>query len=910
MDFDVVIVASLAEAEWRRKQAADSGAPGLFGCLVTTFDAWLADLWELHGNGRAIVDGVQRQLLMHAVSEEAAGGLSQAVAPAAAECVRLGSGLAEFERLVDAARSGRAEFASDREAAFVRVMARYEDALEDHYLIEPGAAAMLLSQKGCEMFPRGARVYVPAGVALTWMQERFFDSCEGIELVRDQSAPADGIGRAPSGVEVRFGCPSGVLAQPGLIADFVEEYGEGVSVVVACKDPLDMFARLEPRLVESRCLRVQGRKPFGETDFGRAFLGCYRCLHDDAWNAAFLTDVLLSSFAGVSRARAVEIDTLLRGDRLARRDDALQALRAESEAFSQLEELASDPDADVLIGAFEQRVQADVGSSSAWRAEQLAALGVLRRAMGAARMAGVGMDACVASLLRATVPVAVSCGSEAGGGVVLVTSWSLASQLEPESFDVAIAADLTAENYSVADKDDAVATFFSDLGFTVPESALSRARREFAAMLVLPRQAVVLVRPLGDANADETYPAAVLEEFVDAYRLDPSEAGDIDNAYRLPPVLQEGLVERGEELLFANARSLSAACVQEASAEVPESRIDDLAPGDESLVMVRRRDSQGAVIEGACPSPSQIEVYLECPYRWFAERRLRLDEIDEGFGPLERGTFAHAVLQEFYQRFQASGQAKVNAGNLEVARGLMCRVADELAARQRAEEPGGRYAAVTELERREVAALCDQLVAYLDFEAQLLPTFHPKFFEYEIDADHAVDYAGHSLVGKVDRIDVDDAGHAVVIDYKGSVGAEHEIAGKGRWYAGKVQTRIYARAIERALGFKVVGALYVSYGARPTVAGAYDPRVLEAAHLPGMRHDRCACGLLEEVPAAEDAPDDYSLASLTFERMLDETEAIADEAVSAMAAGLIAPHAATADACRYCKVLACSKRGA
>ncbi len=48
---------------------------------------------------------------------------------------------------------------------------------------------------------------------------------------------------------------------------------------------------------------------------------------------------------------------------------------------------------------------------------------------------------------------------------------------------------------------------------------------------------------------------------------------------------------------------------------------------------------RAARLREPCLSPSQIESYLECPYKWFAQRRLRLERFDEGFGPLEMGDF-------------------------------------------------------------------------------------------------------------------------------------------------------------------------------------------------------------------------------------------------------------------------------
>ena len=123
-----------------------------------------------------------------------------------------------------------------------------------------------------------------------------------------------------------------------------------------------------------------------------------------------------------------------------------------------------------------------------------------------------------------------------------------------------------------------------------------------------------------------------------------------------------------------------------------------------------------------------------------------------------------------------------------------------------------------------------------------------------------------------------------------------------------VQTRIYAQVVKRALGLDVVGALYVTYGRNPSLTGAYDSRVLEAAHLPGMSLGKCGCGTLEEIPDEPSA--DFSFADLTFNRMLDATEALAGDAIARMCAGDIAPNPSYRDACKYCPVIACPKRGA
>lgn len=909
MSFDVVILPSFAQVEAWRKRHADERAPGLFAKSVTTFDAWIADLWELHGDGRVLVGAMQREILMRMVLSQQLG---QADAPGlaslAASCMREAAGVPRFEAALEAARGDVAVGGvSGAERAFLHALAAYEDALASLGLVEPGAAAAQLAQQGEAVFPVPLRVLVSASAPLTWIQDSFFASCPQLDATVDLAPGTDGVPRASDGIDVRFAFPSGRLAQPGLIADEVLSHAGAGDVVVVCKNPLAMMARVQGRLV-AQGLRVcaQARKPFAQTDFGRAFLAMCRCLADDPWDAASLTDVLLSPFSGLSHAEAFEVDANVRKDRLASREGVFADLRIRSDLFSYMEELAADPEADVLIGAFEQKVQAMPHRSPAWRAEQLAAMGALREAASAARRVGAGIDACAAALERVTVPVSVQVIGE-GASTVFATQ-SAASRMQPGCCGAVIVADLTSEDYPVADRDDAAATLMAKLGMPPKESALSRARREFRALCGLPVENLVVMRPLGDDAADPAYPSAVLEEFIDAYRDDPSATEDIDNAYRLPGSLQAGLVERGEELLYANERAAERQAVQAAAASVPMPCLEDMDGSAAASVVLPRRDSSGNELPKPCPSPSQIEAYLECPFQWFATRRLRVEELDEGFGPLEKGSFAHSALEAFYRRFQESGHAKVDGGNLEFARALMGEVLDELVAEQFEEEPGKRLVHVTELERREVVALCNQLIAFLDFEAAFLPTFHPAYLEYDINPGHAVAYGGNLITGKVDRIDIDDEGHAVIIDYKGSVNGEHEIAGKDRAHPGKVQTRIYAQAVKRLLGLDVVGAFYVSYGNNPAVSGAYDSRVIEAAHLPGAKAGKIACGTLGEVP--DELPEGFSFADLAFDCMLDATEALAADAVARMCAGDVAPNPSHADACKYCPVLACPKRGA
>lgn len=691
---------------------------------------------------------------------------------------------------------------------------------------------------------------------------------------------------------------------------------QAAAVMVAAKDPAALFGRVAPALVrQGHVVALRGRRRFVDTSFGRAICSLHRFLDDgqaggashiegygdiaatdvERWNRADLADWALSPFSGMTKKAAFKLDADMRADRTARRSNLCARLRADNPMFAAMERLALQLD-DQTAAELEAAVRRMTNRSEAWRAEQLAALRALQRAAGAAKLAGLGADAAFDQVQRLKVSVSRivaprGCdGAAFGAPDVLVTDQNTAASLGSGSCEVCVVADLTSGAYPAADPEDASRVLLEHLGVKRADSALARMRRVFFALEHAATDQLILERCLNDSSADPTYPCVVLEEFVDCYRDDPTATEDIDNPYSLPERLQDGMLLRGEDALCSNDALSDVPAPETARIEPPLTGA--VSAEARSLVVLPRVLQGGQVLDEPCLSPSQIESYLECPYKWFAQRRLRLDDLDEGFGPLEMGDFAHNALHSFYKHMSEDlGEAKVTPQLLPQARELMA----DVLARHKALQPHlrqseNRLIPTSQVEHRELAELERKLMDYLDFEAELLPTFAPKYLEYDVACGGAVDYAGHKLLGTADRIDVDGEGRCAIIDYKGSISGSYALGVREEGRLGKVQALIYAQVVRRTLGLEPVGALYVCYGRRKMISGAYDGRVIENAHLPNMRHKDCMCA---------DRP---------FSDVLDETEEAVAAALERMLAGDIRPRPETPEACKWCPVSSCPER--
>ncbi len=195
-----------------------------------------------------------------------------------------------------------------------------------------------------------------------------------------------------------------------------------------------------------------------------------------------------------------------------------------------------------------------------------------------------------------------------------------------------------------------------------------------------------------------------------------------------------------------------------------------------------------------------LENFAACGVRWLVESVLRPGRIEPDPEPMQRGSLAHAVLERTLRGLrERTGTARLTPERLEDAEAELAVALDELAG-----TPAGARA------RAALRSLEVDLRRVLRAEADAGPALEPARLEWsfggERDESPPLVLAGGGLAisGRVDRIDADVGGRAVVRDYK-----NRTVHAGARWAEdGRLQVALYALAVRDLLGFDPVGAVY------------------------------------------------------------------------------------------------------
>jgi RecB family exonuclease len=169
-------------------------------------------------------------------------------------------------------------------------------------------------------------------------------------------------------------------------------------------------------------------------------------------------------------------------------------------------------------------------------------------------------------------------------------------------------------------------------------------------------------------------------------------------------------------------------------------------------------------------SVSGIETYLTCPFKFFAQRVLRLDEErddDDVMDPKAQGQFVHDVFESFFRRWQDAGRRTITPANLDQARALFVDVVEDRIAAAGLPDPEAALER-TRLLGSPVAAGLGEVVFRM--EAERPTPVVERLLEEKLRGEF--DFTGPrgprriGLHGVADRIDLLEDGTFRLIDYK------------------------------------------------------------------------------------------------------------------------------------------------
>ncbi|MDY2776991.1 MAG: PD-(D/E)XK nuclease family protein [Collinsella sp.] len=963
-----LVVPSLVERDLARAALTRAGLT--LGVAVATPTSWIDDLWALVGDGRHVVTSIERRLIMADVVLSAPDG---ALDPLRANpgTVRLLSRIAAdlLADIVPMDEGARPAPESEAESVVFSLMDRYAEALAARSLIErcqashriarslrahPLASTRFVAMRDVSTFPshliRLMESVAASGEVALLLDPDAAALRSSLPIERSEGfggassdAIVDDLSVAPSFLEVE-----GPHAKARAYADVLAAAADDpLGVVVASSDPGMLFDELAPALAARGVpAEVERRVGFAKTHVGRVItsLGDLVARMQDAgeevarsatwWPAPELSDWLLCPLSGADAATARALDKKLRSSRSLTPQAVLRSLQsAQGRIMAARAKLASDHPyagvpcvcADVFsllwqgrpvsalksmlsvasavpasaFGSADGAVRAQVEAAMATRAIEL--LHETARSLDIPQsVAMTALDTLFVPIgQRVEVPARPESSTRAP---IRFMGFDDAALLEADSIGCLFMADVGADSLPLSREEGAHVTLAERLGAArAVLDAASVVRGWFHRALGAPRSSCHLARVTHDGQARDRYPAAIWTELAASLRAAGAEAS--------PVSIGEGEIVRdldpsaGEGMGVERVRCLPPQTLD--AAAIPHLVLYRRASSDPSAPLVPRQ-----------LSASQIEGYVGCPLCWFMSSRVRPQTIDAGFGNMEKGNFVHDVMHRFHAELIESGVPRVTEGNLPECLDLL----REVFASVRGEHERGRTSSSgaliphSALERVQVDEILPQLEAVVRYEAGALLPFAPAYLEHSFNSE-GIEYAGRPLGGRIDRIDVDAEGHAMVIDYKhrsdvtafklkdptvprrdGTVPADDP-----DWIPEHTQSLIYAQAIGRSsLGVQARGALYfTTKGSSPAMRGAVSAEYAEVepgdGRVPGLR-----AGF----------PDEGAAGTMRFDELLDRVEDAISRRLDALEAGCVRASAKPGARCAFNHDLGFERRDA
>ena len=860
----------------------------------------------------------------------------------------------------------RVEDLSEARLKFVRKLSQKRDVTFSLY-VPKGPAGYAAEQQlelvggpGCDCRVDAELASAAKSQELNDLLARVFRATEGNEVT-------------PSGA-VTFLSPLGQLAEAESISRYISQCVESgsKSFVVYTSNPQKVWEALSQKLAAKgiaahykRSVRIQ------DSLAGRAFaslIDAYATLSERAeleknidyqasehqmgdmswWPPRTLTDYLISPISGIGVERAWMLDKSWRGNRTLYATRVLETLSKAAMSSRLCAETIKSLELG-RIGSAAQRIieylsaeTSDEQPESAQSKETLLqnqeSLKVMNKIVSSAqelheaglKLTPQTLKSFIELCKDQTVMMPVSNGIQSDIQV-LIAPVSQAHSFEPRSFDTVIFQGMDTLNFGVKASDGALQEFVRHASKTSKVSEFARYQRDFYTALITASTSVAFEK----VEQKDVFNAVALSEVKACYPKDYAKKTGI---------------ARGEEEVLVNL--LPQATDPERVAELPTIESGEIDSKLKNIVVLPRhltRETLEQELQGLIEvsreglpllSASQIETYLECPYKWFTQRRIKISQVDTDFAPMQIGTFIHRVLELTHATLLAESLgcdvaevdsvvesallqdipgSRITSDNLDHAK----QVLDSCFAQVWDEQFNNiNRASSNELiphsiqERKQVENIRENLKDLLEFEASHFIGYQPRFFELRFGREeNVVEYAGAQFTGSIDRVDVNAHGQALIIDYKHKATKDLKAYSAKLSLDSELSKEILPRHVQSAIYAQIMRKQLTKYKLEPVAAiylGTKEQKDKPSFALAGMATEAATEHIWNIHPEDKKLRDQavmvVSQNSAEFANYLDAWESLIAQKVQAMLSGDVRANPCDKDACKYCPVKLCDKR--
>lgn len=860
----------------------------------------------------------------------------------------------------------RVEDLSEARLKFVRKLSQKREVSFSLYVPEgpAGYAAEqqleLVGGPGCDCRVNAEPAPASKSQELNDLLARVFRAAEGNEVT--------------SSGAVTFLSPLGQLAEAESISRYISQCVESgsKSFVVYTSNPQKVWDALSQKLAAkgiaahyNRSVRIQ------DSLAGRAFaslIDAYVTLNERAeleknidyqasdhqmgdmswWPPRTLTDYLISPISGISVERAWMLDKSWRGNRTLYATRVLETLSKAAMSSRLCAETIKSLELG-RIGSAAQRIieylsvetsdeQSEAAQSEEALLQNQESLKVMSKIVSSAqelheaglKLTPQTLKSFIELCKDQTVMMPVSNGIEFDIQV-LIASVSQAHSFEPHTFDTVIFQGMDTLNFGVKASDGALQEFVRHASKTPKVSEFARYQRDFYTALTTTSTSIAFEK----VEQKDVFNAVALSEVKACYPKDYAKKTG---------------VARGEEEALVNL--LPQATDPERVAELPTIESGEIDPKLKNIVVLPRhltRETLEQELQGLIEvsreglpllSASQIETYLECPYKWFTQRRIKISQVDTEFAPMQMGTFIHRVLELTHATLLAEALgcdvaevdsvvesallqdipgSRITSDNLNHAK----QVLDSCFAQVWDEQFNNiNRASSNELiphsiqERKQVENIREDLKDLLEFEASHFIGYQPRFFELRFGREeNVVEYAGAQFTGSIDRVDVNAHGQALIIDYKHKATKDLKAYSAKLSLDSELSKEILPRHVQSAIYAQIMRKQLTKYKLEPVAAiylGTKEQKDKPSFALAGMATEAATEHIwnihLEDKKLRDQAVMVVSQNSAEFADYLDAWESLIAQKVQAMLSGDVRANPCDKDACKYCPVKLCDKR--